>query len=265
MPQPDFAADVSPRQQEIVNRVREQGFVTIETLAKMFDVSPQTVRRDIIRLDDVGLIQRFHGGAGQRENTTRLGYSQKRDTSPDGKRRIAAACAALIPHGSSVSLDVGTTIEAVARALLDHRRMHVIATSVGAAAILADSQVGDVVVTGGLLRGADGSLVGEAALASINRFRVDTTIIACSGFDDEDGSVMDFDILKVAIKQAMVAQARRVILVADAAKFTRSALVRVMPFEAISIFVTDAPPPDHLAQRISEAGCRLVVAPAEGM
>ncbi len=263
MPPADLDADVSPRQQEIVTRVREQGFVTIETLAKMFDVSPQTVRRDIIRLDEVGLIQRFHGGAGQRENTTRLGYSQKRDTSPDGKRRIALACAALIPHGSSVSLDVGTTVEAVAHALLDHRRMHVIATSLGAATLLADSQVGDVVVTGGLLRGADGSLVGDAAIAAINRFRVDTAILACSGFDDADGSVMDFDVLKVAIKQAMVAQARRVILVADAAKFARSALVRVMPFEAVSIFVTDAAPPEHLAQRIADAGCRLVVAPAE--
>ena len=263
MPSPELDADVSPRQQEIVARVREQGFVTIETLAKMFDVSPQTVRRDIIRLDEAGLIRRFHGGAGQRENTTRPGYSQKRDTAPDSKRRIAAACAALIPHGSSVSLDVGTTVEAVAQALLDHRRMHVIATSLGAASLLAGSQVGDVVVTGGLLRGVDGSLVGEGTIAALNRFRVDTAVLACSGFDDADGSVMDFDILKVAIKQAMVAQARRVILVADASKFTRSALVRVMPFEAVSIFVTDALPPEHLAQRIADAGCRLVVASAE--
>ncbi|WP_198018828.1 DeoR/GlpR family DNA-binding transcription regulator [Azorhizobium doebereinerae] len=259
---PDGAgdADVSPRQQEIVQRVREQGFVTIETLARMFDVSPQTVRRDIIRLDEAGLIQRFHGGAGLKETTTRLVYSQKRAASPDGKKRIARACAALIPHGSSVCLDVGTTVEAVAQALLEHRRMHVITTSVGAAGILAGSQVGDVVVTGGLMRGADGSLVGEAALASLNSFRMDTAVIGCSGFDDVDGAVMDFDLLKVATKKAMAAQSRRVILVADATKFTRSALVRVMDFAAVSALVTDAPPPDHLAQRIAEAGCRLLVA-----
>lgn len=252
--------DLSSRQQEIVARVRAQGFIPIETLARAFDVSAQTVRRDIIRLDEAGLIKRFHGGAGPVETTTRLAYSQKRAAAPDGKKRIAAACAALIPHGSSVCLDVGTTVEAVARALLEHRRMHVITTSVGAAGILGGSQVGDVVVTGGLMRGADGSLVGEAALATLRGLRMDTAVIACSGFDDRDGAIMDFDVLKVAAKQAMIAQSRRVILVADASKFSRSALVRVTDFEAVSVLVTDAPPPDPLARCMAEAGCRVVVA-----
>ncbi|MGU3494276.1 DeoR/GlpR family DNA-binding transcription regulator [Xanthobacteraceae bacterium A53D] len=254
--------EVSARQQNIVQRVHEQGFVTVETLARMFDVSTQTVRRDIIRLDEAGLLQRFHGGAGRPETTTRLAYSQKQAAAPDAKRRIALACAALIPHGSSVCLDVGTTVEAVAHALLEHRRMHVITTSVGAASILGGSQVGDVVVTGGLMRGADGSLVGEAAISTLNTLRLDTAIIACSGFDDADGAVMDFDVLKVATKKAMIAQSRRVILVADASKFARSALVRVTDFDAVSILVTDAPPPEHLAQRMLEAGCRIVVADA---
>ncbi|GGF70741.1 DeoR family transcriptional regulator [Azorhizobium oxalatiphilum] len=256
----DADTDLSPRQQEIVARVRAQGFIPLETLARAFDVSTQTVRRDIIRLDEAGLIKRFHGGAGPVETTTRLAYSQKRTTAPDGKKRLAAACAALIPHGSSVCLDVGTTVEAVARALLEHRRMHVITTSIGAAAILGGTEVGDVVVTGGLIRGVDGSLVGEAALATLKGLRMDTAVIACSGFDDLDGAVMDFDVLKVATKKAMIAQSRRTILVADASKFTRSALVRVTDFEAVSILVTDAPPPPALAARIAEAGCRVVVA-----
>ncbi len=122
-----------------------------------------------IRLDEAGLIQRFHGGAGQRENTARPAYSQKRTISTDAKRAIAEACARMIPDGASVCLDVGTTVEAVARALLDHRSLHVVTTSVGALAILAGAPVGDVVVTGGLMRGADGSLVGEQAIGDVER------------------------------------------------------------------------------------------------
>ncbi len=252
--------DVSGRQQAIVERVREQGYVTIETLARLFDVSTQTVRRDIIRLDEAGLIQRFHGGAGQRENTARPAYSQKRTISTDAKRAIAEECARMIPNGASVCLDVGTTVEAVARALLDHRSLHVVTTSVGAAAILAGAPVGDVVVTGGLMRGADGSLVGEQAIATLNGLRTDFAVIGCSGFDDEDGAIMDFDPLKVATKRAMIARARRTLLVADATKFARSAVVRVAEFEAVSTLITDAAPPDRLATRMAEAGCRLVVA-----
>lgn len=260
LPEAESGPEVSARQQAIVERVSEQGYVTIETLARLFDVSAQTVRRDIIRLDEAGLIQRFHGGAGQRERSARPAYSQKQAISVDAKRAIATACADLIPHGSSVCLDVGTTAEAVARGLLDHRNMHIVTTSVGAAAILAGAPVGDVVVTGGLLRGADGSLVGEQAIATLSGFRTDFAVIGCSGFDDQDGAVMDFDLLKVATKKVMLAQSRQVILVADATKFARSAVIRVAPLDAISTLVTDSPPPAHIATRLTEANCRIIVA-----
>lgn len=259
-PQPFEPDELTSRQQEILRLVQEHGFATIETLARHFDVSAQTVRRDIIRLDEAGILQRFHGGAGVTGATSRLGYAQKQAEAPDAKARIAGAVAAMVPNGSSLFLDVGTTAEAVARALSDHRRMHVVTNSLSAASILAEGGIGDVIVTGGLVRGPDGSLVGEQAQEMLSRFRLDVAVIACSGFDEEDGAPMDFDVLKIAAKQTMAARARRVVVVADAAKFTRAAVGRIMPLDAVGTVVTDAPPPAHFARLATEAGCRIVLA-----
>lgn len=262
-PGEDGDGDLNERQREILRLVTDQGFVTIEALARIFTVSAQTVRRDIIRLDGLGLLQRFHGGAGQRESPIRLGYVEKQTVLPDAKARIGRAAAALLPSGSSVFLDVGTTVEAVARALVGRRRMHVVTPSLPAAAILAGSEIGDVVVTGGLVRGPDGSLVGEDAVAVIRRFSLDAAVIACSAFDERDGSISDFDVLKVSVKQAMMARSRQTILVADASKFARSAVIRITDFGGVSHLVTDALPPPRLQRLIEEAGCRIIVAPLD--
>lgn len=264
-PSPESAAEaLSPRQREIVRLVSMHGFATIETLARQFDVSAQTVRRDIIRLDELGVLQRFHGGAGARQSTTRLGYAQKQTLSAEAKERIAAEVAEMVPSGSSLFLDVGTTVEAVARALRDHREMHVVTNSLSAAAILSNAPVGDVFVTGGMARGPDGSLVGDATQAGIGQFRLDLAVIGCSGFDEESGAPMDFDLLKVAAKRAMIAQSRRAMLVADASKFTRSAIVRIAGLEEVSVLVSDEPPPEHLRRLATEAGCRVCRAQPSG-
>jgi len=259
---------LSERQVSILGLVQEQGFATIEALAKLFNVSGQTVRREIIRLDELRLLQRFHGGAGLRgddggdPSRVRLGYAQKKGVSTEAKHQIAQACATLIRPGSSVFLDVGTTAEAVARALTGHQRLTIVTPNLTAASILAGSGAGDIIVTGGLVRGLDGSLVGEEAISAIRRFRLDWAVIACSGFDvGPDGATtpMDFDLLKVGVKQAMMRQAKRSILIADASKFERSAIVAIAPLAAFTNLVTDEPPPEALARQAAKANCRVVI------
>ena len=105
--------EITPRQREIVQIVGDKGFATIDALAQHFAVSAQSIRRDIIQLDEGRYLQRFHGGAGLRDSTVRLGYAEKHGRSTEGKARIAAAAVALVPDGASVFLDVGTTVEAV--------------------------------------------------------------------------------------------------------------------------------------------------------
>ena len=132
----ESVADLNPRQRQILAGIEGQGFVTVETLAARFGVTMQTIRRDIIRLESLGLLQRFHGGAGQRPAAARMDYAEKRNLAIDAKGRIARTVAAMIPDGAAVFLDVGTTLEAVAYALRERENLRVFTASVRTAAVL---------------------------------------------------------------------------------------------------------------------------------
>ncbi|MDQ7776998.1 MAG: DeoR/GlpR family DNA-binding transcription regulator [Paracoccus aminovorans] len=184
-PSSNSLEQLSPRQREVLAAVQQQGFVTIEALARQFDVSAQTVRRDIIVLEKAHFLQRFHGGAGLRDSSVRLGYTQKQFIAVDGKERIGRAVAEMIPEGASVFLDVGSTVEAVARALLDKQALQVFTCSAAVAMIFADHPRIEVFLTGGLLRGPNGSLVGDVTIQQISLFEVDFSVTSFAGFDLE--------------------------------------------------------------------------------
>ncbi len=260
---------INDRQRRILDRVSQHGFATIETLAKDFDVSAQTIRRDIILLDSLRLLQRFHGGAGlpgetrqqqaeQMEGVVRLGYAQKRQTATEAKARIGAAVAERIADGASIFLDVGTTVEAVAGALLRRRGLRVFTNSLPAANLLAAQNGNEVFVCGGSVRGADGSLVGDVALQAVRRVRPDFLVLGFSGLDD-DGALMDFDIDKAAVKAAMLGNARQCIAVGDSSKFQRHSLLRIAEVGQFSACVSDALPHEAVTQIWRRAGIEIVV------
>lgn len=252
------AGPLTGRQSAIISMVAEQGFATIDALTRRFGVSAQSIRRDIIRLDAQGLVQRFHGGAGVRGNVVRLGYADKRERAAAAKARIGEAAAALVPAGASVFLDVGTTVEAAARALAGRQGLRLFAVSLQAALLLAGRGHG-VVLPPGEVRTPDGALTGGGTVAAIARHRFDVAVIGLSGFD-EDGAPMDFDHEKVAVKQAAIARAGMVIAVADASKFGRGALVRIEPAARFHHLVGDAPPPPRLRRQLAAAGVRFTLA-----
>lgn len=248
-----------PRQAELLRLVGEQGFGTVDGLARRFGVSTQTIRRDIIALTGRGLLQRFHGGAGP-VDTVRLGHAEKAERHPGAKARIGRAVAAEIPDGAAVFLDVGTTAEAVAAALAARPTLRVFTNNMQAALRLAGAEGPQVRVLGGLLRGADGSLVGGEAVLALGGFAFDVAVIACSGFDTA-GAPTDFDPEKIALKRAAIAVARRAVLAADASKFGRTALERIAPARSFGALVTDQLPPAALAERLREAGVAVRVEP----
>jgi DeoR family transcriptional regulator, glycerol-3-phosphate regulon repressor len=247
---------ITERQARIVEIVSQQGFATIEALARDFGVSPQSVRRDIIRLDDAELLQRFHGGVGIRETAVRMGYAEKRTIAAEAKQRIAKVAAALITEESVIFLDVGTTVEAVAHALTEKRRLRVFTVSLVAAGILAGRPGIDVFVLGGAVRGIDGSIAGETTLAMLARFRFDFAIIGFSGVDS-DGTPMDYDLEKVAVKQAAVDQSSCALIVGDSSKFRKSAVVRFASGLKSLVFVTEAPLSVAMLEKLSG---RVVIA-----
>lgn len=249
----------SIRQSEILQIARQTGKVTVEGLVERFSVAAQTIRRDLSELDAAGRLQRVHGGAVLPSGTANIGYEERRALHHAEKRAIAAACAADIPEGSSVFLNIGTSTEAVAEALLHHQGLMVVTNNMNVANILAANPDCEVIVAGGQLRRSDGGLVGTLTNAAISHFKVDLAVIGCSALD-EDGDLLDFDIQEVSVSQTIIRQSRKVALVADSSKFRRTAPGRIASLAEIDSFYTNAPLPVFLTRRCNEWGTRVVVA-----
>lgn len=247
------------RQQQILELVRQRGFVSIEALAEHFAVTPQTVRRDINALCDRELLRRYHGGAGLPSSVENVAYKTRQILCHEEKRRIAQACAAAIPDGASLFINIGTTTEEVARALLQHRHLRVITNNLHVASILAENGGFEVIVAGGELRSRDRAIIGMATVDFISQFKVDFGIIGISGIDP-DGSLLDFDPREVRVSQAIIANSRQVFLVADHSKFGRTPMVRLGSLAEIDAFFTDAPPPPSIVEFLAANDVRLHIA-----
>jgi DNA-binding Lrp family transcriptional regulator len=155
----------NPRQAGILATVRELGSASVEALADRFDVTLQTVRRDVKLLADAGLLARFHGGVRLPASTTEnIAYRQRQRLNEDAKRAIAQAVAAQVPEGCSLILNIGTTAEAIALALLQHRGLRVITNNLNVAAILSDAPGCEVTVAGGQVRSRDRGIIGETTV-----------------------------------------------------------------------------------------------------
>ena len=245
-----------PRQQSILERARERGYVSIDELAQAFAVTPQTIRRDINQLAEQGLLRRTHGGAASEASSIQnTAYAMRAGQMRDEKQRIAEAIAASIPDHASLFISIGTTTEAVARALLGHRHLKVITNHLHVAATLADKADFEVLVAGGSVR-SDGGVVGQAAADFIQQFKVDFAIVGISGID-EDGSLLDFDYQEVRVSQAIIDNARQVLLAADSSKFGRNAVVRLGSIGLIDHLYTDAPPTASLGRLLHEQKIQL--------
>ncbi|WP_374650222.1 DeoR/GlpR family DNA-binding transcription regulator [Dongia sp.] len=254
----------TPRQNEILGLARLNGRVNVEELAAKFDVTPQTIRKDLNDLCGQRLLTRTHGGAILASGVENVAYEARRHLADDEKRRIGEHAASLISNGSSLFINIGTTTEEVARALRAHEGLLVITNNIHVAGILLPSQRIDVIVAGGMLRRADGGIVGEQAVDFMSQFKVDYAVIGVSAIDD-DGSLLDFDYREVRVAQAIIANARNVILVADSMKFTRTAPVRIGHLSEINIFVTDRNPPESIAEICRHSGTTVAVAPGAPM
>lgn len=236
---------------------RREGRVLVDALAGRFAVSVQTIRKDLNELCDTRLLSRVHGGAVVGSGAENLGYEARRTMSSAEKAAIGRAAADLIPDRSSLFINIGTTTEAAARALLRHKGLMAITNNLNVAHALRPSPDIEVIVAGGLIRRSDGAIVGEQAVDFIRQFKVDFAVIGVSAID-EDGTLLDFDTREVRVAQAIMENARHTVLVADSTKFERTAPVRLAHLSRIGTFVTDRCPSEEVRQLCREGGTRLV-------
>lgn len=250
---------LAPRQADIIELARKSRRIQVEGLAAHFDVTPQTIRKDLNELCDRGFLQRVHGGAVLSSGVANFGYEARRELAAEEKHRIGIKAAALIPENCSLLINIGTTTEQVAMALQGKHGIMAITNNINVVNILSRNPEIDVIVAGGIVRRADGGVVGEAAVDFIRQFKVDFAVIGASAID-EDGSLLDYDYREVKVAQAIIENARHTILVADSMKYERSAPVRIGHISQMESFVTDHPPPEDIARICSDNGVKIEIA-----
>ncbi|WP_372801778.1 DeoR/GlpR family DNA-binding transcription regulator [Paracoccus seriniphilus] len=247
------------RQREILDLARAAGRVGVEELAEKFDVTLQTIRRDLGELSDQGMLDRVHGGAVLRSGVSNIGYEERRRMHDTAKAAIARACARQIPDNSSVILNLGTTTEAVARELLNHRNLTVITNNMNVANILVSNESCDIMVAGGALRRSDGGLVGDLTTEFMAQFKPDFAIIGTSALDG-DGDLLDFDMAEVRVSRAIAGLARKTFLVTDISKLERSAPVRIISMAELDAVFVDRPLPARLMEKCKDWETQVVIA-----
>jgi DeoR family glycerol-3-phosphate regulon repressor len=250
---------VRDRHAKIHELIQTKGYVTIESLAQAFNVTPQTIRRDINTLSERGLINRYHGGAGISSSTENVAYFERKILCHKEKKLIAAMVARKIPNNSSLFINIGTTTEEIAKALCDHQRLKVITNNLNVASILSGNDNFEVIVAGGLVRPRDCGIIGPLTIDFIQQFRVDYGIIGISGID-QDGTLLDFDYREVRASRAIIDNSRKVFLAADHTKFGRNAMVRLGSIAEIDGLFTDKPPPPVMSDVFKSADVQLYVA-----
>lgn len=255
---------LSDRQLQILELAKRAGRVAVDDLAGRYAVSVQTIRKDLNELCDQRVLARIHGGAVLSSGVENVGYDARRMIAADEKAAIGRAVADLIPDRASLFVNIGTTTEAVAHALLRHGGLMVITNNINVVTAMRPYPEIELVIAGGVVRRSDGGIVGEAAVDFIRQFKVDFAVIGVSAID-ADGSLLDFDYREVRVAQAIISNARHVILAADSSKFERSAPVRIGHLNQVHSFVTDAAPA-AIRQICRDADVRLVeTAPTEAV
>ncbi len=250
------------RQEQMIALVRQEGFVTVEALAAHFGVTTQTIRRDLVTLADNSLLRRYHGGVSMPSSVENLAYSARQGLQQQEKQRIASLLARHIPDGASLFINIGTTNEDVARALMSHNGLRVITNNLNVAIMLSDNPSFEVIVAGGVVQGRDHGITGQPTIELIRQFKVDFGVIGISGID-LDGTLLDFDFHEVRVAQAIIEHSRQVYLAADHTKLGRNALVRLGSISRVQAWFTDRPPPAELGAVLAEAGTQVHIASAD--
>lgn len=250
------------RQQAIAAQVLTQGRASVAELAHEYDVTTETVRRDLAALHRAGLIRRVHGGAVPMRalHIVEPGYDERAVTRADHKGLVAHAAAEYLPlAGGSALFDAGTTTARLAGLLPGDGELTVVTNSVPIAARLAGLSAVTLQLLGGRVRGLTQAAVGEPALRALDSIRVDVAFIGTNGISVRHGlSTPDAD--EAAIKRAMVRCANYVVVLADSSKIGREEFISFAPLESIDVLVTDPEITAAQHRELDGHGMEIVVA-----
>ena len=242
----------SERQLEIIRTVTESGFSAIDALSEQFNVSTQTIRRDVNALCELGELRRVWGGVEPPPVSGNLLYAKRKIMNVTAKRQIAFEVAKHIPDGSTIALSIGTTPEMVIEALQEKANLKVFTNNLNVAMQASERHDWSVTIAGGSVRPGDKDILGSDVEAFFDRFEVDFGIFGVAGVTP-DGGLLDFSEAEVGSRRAIMKNSRKSFLVMDHTKFGRAAHVRGGHLSDVSCIVCDEPIPHPFESGLGSA------------
>jgi len=249
------------RHAQILALVRRDGIVRVATLARTFDVTTETARRDLDELAESGALQRTYGGGASRSLIDEPGIGLRDLVHLPERSRIAATAAALVEPGDAVMIDAGSTTSLFAAALAA-RNLHltVVTNCLPVARALGTNAKCRVILCPGDYVPREGGTFGADAVDFIRRFKANKAFIGAGGLTPD--GVTDADSLGCSIKRAMVERSDRTLLLLDSSKYDVVQFERVCALSAVDDLLSDATPPKKLAAGLKRAGVRVTLANA---
>lgn len=248
------------RRAKILQTVRSRGWVRVNDMASQFNTSAVTIRNDLNELHQRGLLLRSHGGAVIRDPILRESPVHERlKAHSEEKRRIGAVAATIIQDGEIIILDSGTTTLEVAREIKKKQSLQVITNGVNIAAELLDASGVRTFLVGGTVRGESASIVGRSTEDMFEQFSADKLFLSGAGCDPDFG-VSGANLEEVTVNLAMLRVAREIILVADASKFSKRGMSRIVLFSEIDTVISDTSLSEEMQAKVRSHGCDLILA-----
>lgn len=242
------------RRNLILEKLQDEKKVVVSELSTLFEVSEETIRRDLDKLDKEGLAIKSYGGAVLNENTgLDMPFNVRKKRNMQGKQLIAELVSGLVQEGEHIIVDPSTTAVAIVKALKSRKRLTVITNSIEVLVELSDVSGWDIISTGGTLRENYLALVGPKATDVISSFHADRAIISCKGLDMEQG-ITDSNEMFSQVKQMMLKSAKQRILAVDYTKFGNVAFSKICELASIDMVVTDVCPSEDWLGYFAEKG-----------
>ena len=246
------------RRNDILEKLQTDKRVVVSELSQHYQVSEETIRRDLEKLDNEGLVTKSYGGAVLNENTNvDLPFNVRKNHNVVGKQKIAALIKEMVSDEEHLILDASSTAVFIAKELKDKRKLSIITNSIEVLMELFDVEDWRVISTGGLAKSGSFALVGPQTDRMLKSYHVNKTIISCKGLDLVEG-LSDSDDLHAKSKKVMLDSATEKILAVDSTKFGEMAFAQIGKFSDITTIVTDKRPDEQWLQMFADMDIKCI-------
>ena len=254
-----MTANIAERHQHIINKLREHGHISVQSLSDDLKVSSVTIRKDLRQLEDKKLLFRTHGSATLiNPYINDRPVNEKEKIRVAQKQRIARRAATMTEAQDSIILASGTTIIEMARQITAVQHLTVITASLNAALILSRNTGIDIMQLGGMIRKSSSSVVGHYAENYLNDFSCTKLFLGVDGIDPEYG-LTTTNTMEAMLNQKMIKAVQRVIVLADSSKFGRRGFSRICGFSDVDIIITDNEVSPSIVKKMEEAGIEVIL------